>query len=242
MWGQGRWQLKLPGRALVGVLDMLKASDCHRERTITMYPLLLTNMHTVRCVVIGGGGVAERKVRALLVGGARPLVVSPTLTAGLHELRNSEQIGYREGHYCVDDLRGATLAFAATNDSALNAAIASDAQQLGVLVNIVDAPEAGNLHTMATLRRGDLLVAVATGGHNPALAAYLRDQFAASYGEEFAQVVQLAGQLRKHMQEMPNKSERRAILDWLCSNEALHWLREGKTEQVLEQAKALNGD
>jgi siroheme synthase-like protein len=179
-----------------------------------MYPIVLTNLQHIRCVVIGGGAVAERKVLGLLAGGARPLVVSPTLTVRLQELHEQGQIRYRVGRYCKDDLHGAGLVFAATNDSSINEVVAQEARRLGMLVSRADDGQASDFHSMATVRRGELLLAVATGGGNPAFAAYLCERLGETFGEEFAQIVQQVKALRSaHL----SKSERRALFDALCS-------------------------
>jgi precorrin-2 dehydrogenase / sirohydrochlorin ferrochelatase len=180
-----------------------------------MYPIVLTNLQHIRCVVIGGGAVAERKVLGLLAGGACPFVVSPTLTARLQELYKQGQVSYRAGHYCKDDLQGAGLVFAATNDPSINEAIAQEARRQGILVSRADDGQESDFHSMATVRRGELLLAVATGGGNPAFAAYLRERLSEAFGEEFAQIAQQAKALRS---TNLSKGERRALFDALCGD------------------------
>jgi precorrin-2 dehydrogenase/sirohydrochlorin ferrochelatase len=138
------------------------------------YPLIVTDLEARRCVVIGGGRVAERKVRGLLNGGARPLVISPELTVGLRDLRDQGRISHIARRYEFGDLTGAFLAVAATNDADVNAAVAAEAQALGILINVVDAPYRGNVHTVATVRHDDVLLTVSTYGKNPKRAAQLR--------------------------------------------------------------------
>lgn len=156
------------------------------------YPIVLTGLAEARCVIIGGGAVAERKARQLIEAGARPTVVSPGLCPALEGRRVAGQIahiarGYREG-----DLAGAALAIAATDDGAVNRQVAGEAQRLGILANIADAPELGGFHTVASVRRGDLLITVSTGGASPALAAELRRELEARYGPEYAERTRLA--------------------------------------------------
>jgi precorrin-2 dehydrogenase/sirohydrochlorin ferrochelatase len=138
------------------------------------YPLTLTGLNTRRCIVVGGGRVAERKVHGLLNGGARPFVISPELTAVLCDLRDKERISHIARTYVHGDLVGAFLVIAATNDAEVNAAIAVEAQALGVLINVVDAPDRGNFHTVATVRHDDVLLTVSTYGKSPKRAAQLR--------------------------------------------------------------------
>jgi siroheme synthase-like protein len=160
------------------------------------YPIVLTDLSHARCIVVGGGAVAERKVRQLLDAGAQPTVISPTLSAALAGWHADGRIAHIARPYRDGDLEGAALAFAATNDAAANQQVAAEARRRGVLANVADAPAAGSFHTVATLRRGDLLITVSTGGASPALAAQIRDELAERYGPEYAEHIQAAAVLR----------------------------------------------
>ena len=107
---------------------------------LNTYPLVLTNLVQVRCVVVGGGAVAERKVRELLEGGARPQVISPWLTTQLAEWRDAGRIEHQAREYRRGDLQGAFLAIAATGDRAANAAVAGEGAHFGLLVNAIEGP------------------------------------------------------------------------------------------------------
>ncbi len=196
------------------------------------YPLVLTNLARVRCVVVGGGAVAERKVRDLLAGGARPQIISPALTAALAAWRDEGRITHAARGYMAGDLSGAFLAIAATDDRAINAAVAEEGARLGILLNIADDPAAGNMHTAAAVRRGDLLLAVSTGGGSPALAAQIRRELAERYGDEYTLLLALLHRLRDGAaRSLP--PERRALL-WrrLTADTVLGWLRSGEIERV----------
>jgi siroheme synthase-like protein len=160
------------------------------------YPIVLTNLSAARCVVIGGGAVAERKVRQLLDAGARPTVISPTLSPALAAWREAGLLTHACRAYQEGDLAGAALAIAAANDADANQGVAAEARRLGILANIADAPEAGSFHTVATVRRGDLLITVSTGGASPALAAQLRQELAERYGPEYAEHTRAAAARR----------------------------------------------
>src|SRR6185436_16724707 len=101
------------------------------------YPIFL-RLEGRPCVVIGGGEVAERKVESLRAAGARVMLVSPELTPALRALLEQGEIEHRPRPYRPGDLAGAFLAFAATDDAAVNAAIAGEAESGGVLLNAVD--------------------------------------------------------------------------------------------------------
>ena len=157
------------------------------------YPVVL-RLTGRRCVVIGGGEVARRKVSGLLAAGARIQVVAPHLHP---ELLAMPGIELTCRSFLPDDLRGAFLVFAATNDRCVNAAVAAAARQQGVLVNIADDPEESDFHLPAILSRGDLLVAVSSGGGSPAFAARLRDQLATKLGPEWELFCAVAAALRQ---------------------------------------------
>jgi precorrin-2 dehydrogenase / sirohydrochlorin ferrochelatase len=139
-----------------------------------------------RCVVVGGGAVATRKARKLLQAGAEVAVVSPEV---LPEL---EGMGVETSRrpYEYGDLEGADLAFAATDSREVNAAVAREARERGVRVNVADRPSEGDFAVPSTLRRGGLQVAVSTGGASPPLARRIRDELEASFGPEWAGVVE----------------------------------------------------
>lgn len=158
------------------------------------YPILL-NLQGRLAVVVGGGAVGLRKVRGLLAAGARVRLVEPRGCAlraeGLEVLCRP----YRTG-----DLAGATLAFAATADRPVNAAVLQEGREAGILVNVADAPEQGDFNLPAVLRRGELLVAVGSDGRSPALAGCVRDVLASQLGEEWGLILEIVAAWRqKHL-------------------------------------------
>ena len=207
------------------------------------YAAILTNLEHARCVVVGGGAVAERKVRELLAGGARPLVISPALSAALASWRYAGAIEHAARPYRPGDLAGAFLVIAATDDRATNAAVAAEAAGICPLVNIADAPDEGTMHTAAVVRRGQLLLAVSTGGAAPALAARISRELAERYGEEYAELLSLLGRLRAGAaRELP--AARRAAL-WrrlVSGDELLARLRAGDSAAAEAYALALIGE
>lgn len=201
------------------------------------YPIVLTNLASVRCVVVGGGAVAERKVGDLLAGGARPLLISPTLSAALAEWRAAGQVEHLARGYQPGDLAGAFLAIAATGDRAANALVAAEGARLGLLVNVVDDPAAGNFHTAATVRRGELLLAVSTAGRSPALAARIRRDLAERYGDEYGRLLDLLGGLRAGPARALVPERRAALWRDLIGGPLLGWLRTGDHARAEEHAR-----
>lgn len=205
-----------------------------QTRPVPTYPIVLTNLGQVRCVVVGGGAVAERKVGDLLEGGARPEVVSPTLTPRLLEWREAGCITHIAHDYEPADQTGAFLLIAATDDRAVNAAIAADGEHQGTLVNVADDPEAGNFHTVGAVRQGDLLLTVSTGGASPALAAYIRRELAARYSEEYARLLNLLRQFRAGPADELAPAQRTHLWRRLRFDTLLDWLRADANERAQE--------
>lgn len=139
-----------------------------------LYPAYL-RLVGERCVVVGGGTVASRKVRKLVTCGADVLVISPSLTPELQSLVTAGRIRYTARTYQSGDLAGAKLVYAATNDHHVNAYVAADADALDIFANIADSPDACTLMVPAETSVGTLSVAVSTAGQNPRIAKRLTE-------------------------------------------------------------------
>jgi len=150
-------------------------------------------------LVVGAGKVALRKVEGLLQGGAQVRVVAPAACPEIEGLAETGRIVLRREPYGSAHLEGAFLAIAATDDEAVNAQVAEDARRFGVLVNVVNQPALCTFTVPAILRRGELILAVATGGRCPSLASAVREDLESQYGPEYAEVVALLGRLREQM-------------------------------------------
>ena len=157
------------------------------------YPVVLRIAGRM-CVVVGGGEIARRKVQGLLAAGARVRVIAPHLH---QELQENTAIELICRSFLADDLAGALLAFAATNNPQVNADVAACARKKGTLVNIADDPEGSDFHLPAILQRGALTVAVSSGGDSPAFAAELRDHLADELGPEWQSFCAIAAALRQ---------------------------------------------
>jgi len=148
------------------------------------------DMQGKTALVVGGGKVALRKAHALLASGASLRVVAPDVCAGLAELAVAAAVSVRLGNYARADLDNAFLAVAATDDAAVNRAVAADAKECGILVMVADSPLTGNCTFPALLRRGALEIAVSTGGRCPVLATQIRDMIAGVIGDEYGAVLE----------------------------------------------------
>jgi siroheme synthase-like protein len=150
-----------------------------------------------RCLVVGGGVVAERKVDGLLECGAHVAVVSPALVPGLAELAAGGRIEHRARRFRKVDVRRCVLVIAATGVEAIDDAVAEAARRHGALVNAVDRPARCDFIYGSVLRRGQLQIAVSTGGRAPALAREIRRRLEPVIGVEYAALVERVGRARR---------------------------------------------
>ena len=149
-----------------------------------------------RCLVAGGGSIGERKVRALLDCGARVTVVSPVVTAGLARLAKERRIVHRPRPFEARDVRGVSLAIAATGVATVDSAVGAAARRRHVLVNVVDRPSACDFIFPSVLRRGGLQIAVSTGGRSPALAREIRKELEPLFSPSYGDFVERVGRAR----------------------------------------------
>jgi siroheme synthase-like protein len=197
------------------------------------YPIFL-EMKDRRCVVVGGGAVAERKVEGLVAVGANVTVVSPAITDPLRHLLSQGAIRHVAREYRAGDPEGYDLVFAATENAEINAAVSNEARSLRIWVNSADDPDHCDFILPAVIRRGDLAVAVSTGGVSPAVTRAIREELDEYCTADYARFVEIAGEVRSELRE---KSVSPSAEAW---NRALRGdfhrlIKEGRTTQ----AKAL---
>lgn len=191
------------------------------------YPLFL-DVTGRRCVVVGGGEVAARKVQGLLAAGAHVTVIAPAASPALAQLAAEGDVERLERAYRPGDLQGAVLAVAAAGDAAVNRAVWQEATALGIPVNVVDDPACSTFIAPAVVRRGSLVVAISTGGRCPALAAWLRRRMEALIGPEYGELTELLGSLRAQVTAtFQEPARRRAVWERLLSDEMVQRLTEG---------------
>jgi siroheme synthase-like protein len=164
------------------------------------YPIFL-ELKGKPCLVVGGGQVAARKVEGLLSAGARVTVMSPALDPDLAKLKAERRIGHVDRQYQYVDVKGYTVVIAATDDEAVNERVASNARHDGVPVNVVDEPALCDFIVPSVVRRGDVVLAISTGGLSPALARWLRRELESYLSEDFERLLQLLAEVRVELRE-----------------------------------------
>lgn len=185
------------------------------------YPILL-RLEGKKVVVAGGGKVAERKVTGMLGTGASIIVISPNATENLRCLARNGKIAWLEKSFEKEDIEGAFLIFAATNDNELNQSIkmaASDQQ----LVTIADDPEGSDFHVPSHMQRGRLSIAVSTGGASPTLARSIRQRLEQQFDKEYEEYLEFLYSARQRiLREVNDSSLKRKLLTEIVSDEFLN--------------------
>lgn len=211
------------------------------------YPVLL-DLEGRHCVVVGGGQVAERKVRALLECGAKVVVIAPKVTRAIGDLARQGAIRLLPKAYEDGDLGGAPpaagawLVVAAARGRCaacgqVNAAVAAEARRQRIPVNVADDPQRCDFIVPAVVRRGPLLIAISSGGASPALARRLREVIEAQVGEEYGELARLLGRLRPEVLRITQEKKRRRIWQAILDSRVLELLRQGRRADAEREAR-----
>ena len=202
------------------------------QRSLLGYPVNLV-VSGRRCVVVGAGRIAARKVDGLLAAGADVHVVAPRLGDQVRTMRDEGRVTVAERAFEPADLDGAWLATAATDDAAVNHAVFEAGEGRGVWVNAADDPDNCSFTLMSVIRRGDVVVTVGTGGRSPALAAWLKERIAAEIGPEYETLVELLADAREGMQADGRSTE---DADWKRALDSgmLDLIRAGRVDDAKE--------
>lgn len=195
------------------------------------YPIFL-NVSARKCVVVGGGEVALRKVKTLLALGAEITVIAPELCGGLAGLAEAKTIDVLNRDYQAGDLQDAFLVIVATDQPDVNRRAAKDAIEAGVLVNVVDSAPDSNFIVPSCLHRGDVTIAISTSGRSPALARKLRTRLEEQFGPEYGELAILIDEVRAGVKERGMKISGDRWQDALELDAILDLLRKGEREKA----------
>jgi precorrin-2 dehydrogenase/sirohydrochlorin ferrochelatase len=192
------------------------------------YPLFL-DLTGRRVVVVGGGRVAERKVRQLLDCRAEITLISPIATPRLQAWHRAGRLRWQKRCYRRSDLRGAWLAVSATDQSSVSRQVATDGARRKIWTNMVDDPGRSSVIAPAWFRRGALVIAFSTGGASPALAQQLRRRLSKEIGRDYAAYVALLARLRRRIhRQVSDSSERQRLMRRLVRADLLPLIRSGR--------------
>lgn len=181
---------------------------------MSYFPIYL-EMTGRRCLVIGGGAVAERKIASLLEAGAAVSVISPEVSETIARWSAKRSIQFKARRYQAGDLAGFEMVFVATDDDEVTARVYHESRSRAVWVNAADDPARCDFILPSALRRGNLTVAVSTAGTSPALARTIREELELYFTEEYELLGNLAAEVRNELRarslSAPFETWRRAL-------------------------------
>ncbi|ROL57276.1 bifunctional precorrin-2 dehydrogenase/sirohydrochlorin ferrochelatase [Bacteroidetes/Chlorobi group bacterium Naka2016] len=199
------------------------------------FPILI-DLEKFKPIVIGGGEVATRKVKNLIEFDATPKIIAPEVTQELNVLISNYKLDFEKRKYLEGDIQGFNFVFVATDDATVDEIVLKDAVKFGAIVNFADKPEICNFIMPSYIKRGDLVIAISTGGKAPFLARCLREMLEKKFPLNFKDFVELSAYFRTKLKgiEVP-KNVKDAIVDEFL---AVKWL-EIIEEDGIEYAKLL---
>jgi len=211
-----------------------------RSKPITYYPIFL-NLQDRRCVVIGGGKVALRKIKVLLDCEAKVTMISPEPHPEIVRLSKKKVIRLIQRDYRKEDLNDAAIVFACTDVKETNRRVAEDSKKRRVPVNVTDDPGLSEFIIPSFFRRGDLTIAVSTAGVSPALAKKIRKNLEKRLGKEYASLVSLIGEVRSALKKRGCAVDGEAWQKVLELHSLMRFVKEGRTKKaktfLLDQLK-----
>ena len=203
-----------------------------------LYPMFV-DLHGRRCLVVGGGPIAEERVAKLIDHGAVVRLVSPQTTSGLTRMIAEGSIAeHAQRTYRPEDLEGCFLVIAATNLGEINRMVRQDAEARDMLCNLVGAPALCVFVVPAVVRRGELAFAITTGGASPVVTTRIRRQLEEAYGPEWEGLTGLLRDLRDDLKARhPEMAGRRAAVEALMDSDVLRLLADGDEAGAADLAR-----
>src|ERR1700742_1417044 len=226
-----------PGKECVcqfrkGICDQ----SCVRDMLETPFYIACLKLTGRKCLVVGGGDIGLEKVEGLLACGGSVTLLAPEAHPELQALAEEGSIEWDRREYGgPEDLEGAFMVIAATNDSEVNIGVYYDAEKRAMLANVVDVPPLCNFILPAIVRTGPLAIAISTAGASPALAKRIKHEIAEQYGEPFAQLAVLLHEARGGAKTyLPTYQDRKAFFEGIVNGrpDPVELLRDGDVDAV----------
>lgn len=206
------------------------------------YPVML-NIKNKKCLVVGGGKVALRKILSLVEGEALVTAISPSFDEGIIELAAKGKVELIKREYQQGDVRGFFVVIAATNDEKVNKLVASDGEKYNVLVNVVDDKDLSSFIVPAIVKRGDLIISISTSGKSPLLSRMIKEKLESIFNDEYEKLLQKLYQKRIELKEKDfAEEEKMAIYRKIIEKSGLlrgDSVKTDKSQKLFEKAKKL---
>jgi siroheme synthase-like protein len=215
--------------------------SCVQGMLVTPFYIACLRLTGRRCVVIGGGAVGLEKVEGLLACDAQVTLVAPEAHSELAQLALEGSIRWERREYVSEDLDGALIAIAATDDTELNIRVFEDAEARSMLVNVVDVPPLCNFILPAIVRNGPLAIAISTAGASPALAKRMKREIGELFGEPYSLLAILLNDVRGWAKaNLPTYQDRKHFFESIVGGQPdpIELLRAGDAEAVRDLIEA----
>ena len=212
---------------------------------------LFADLKGRRVLVVGGGAVAERKVRLLLEAGADVVIAAPELSeflAAVCDGRDDRAAGagsvaHIGQHFVATHLDGVVLAVAATDDRSVNEAVAAAGRERNVLVNVVDVAELSSFIVPAIVDRSPLVIAISTGGVAPVLARLVRERIETTIDESFGALAAVLERWRARVKRaLPDLAARRRFYETVVRGRVAQQVRARQVEAAEQELQSLLND
>ncbi len=200
--------------------------------TPTIYYPIFLNTQGKKCVVIGGGTVALRKVKTLLDGGAEVTVISPKPHPDIARYSREGTIHLIRREYEAGDLKGAAIAIACTDLKKVNRRVVDETKKTGVLINVADDPKLSDFIIPSFFRQGALTVAVSTSGTSPALARKIRTTLQKTFGKEYVSLLSLIGEVRATLKNKKHRVDPEVWQEALDLDLLIQLVRSGQKKKA----------
>ncbi len=194
----------------------LKREPAVDPKPAVLFPIFL-KLHDRRVLIVGGGRVAEEKLEAVLRSATDVTVIAPRITPRIAGWARESRVNYIAAEYGKGAVRDYFLVITCTDSDAVNRKIYEECREAGILCNSVDDPTNCDFYAAAVVRRGDLQIAVSTGGHSPALAQRIRRKLEQEFGPEYEPWIGWLGRMRTVMRKaLPRNEQTKELLHLLA--------------------------
>jgi precorrin-2 dehydrogenase/sirohydrochlorin ferrochelatase len=206
------------------------------------YPVLL-DLKGQKILVVGGGKVAERKIKNLLVYGCRIHITSTHFTGELQRLIAENKIENIPCESLATHMDDAFMVIAATDNPKANTEVSLQAKKRGILVNAVDQPRDCNFIMPSITRQGDLQIAISTAGKSPALAKKIRKDMDKMFGPEYGSLVELLGLIRAKLLSAEHvSSKNKTLFQKLVDSDLLEMIKERNPDKIKATLSCILGE
>jgi uroporphyrin-III C-methyltransferase/precorrin-2 dehydrogenase/sirohydrochlorin ferrochelatase len=185
----------------------------------TLYPIFM-NVEHKPVLLIGGGSVAEQKIKSLLEAKADVTVLAPRMSEAIEHYAREQHVSLLRRKYVSGDVKGFFLAIGATNCRDVQISIFNDAQREHIPVNIVDVPDLCTFYLSSIFQKGDLTIAVSTNGKSPTLGKIIRDKIRDEFSQGYPELLNMLGGMRSHvLREFTGAKNRKRIFERMVHTE-----------------------